>query len=109
MEVHRELGPGMLERAYEQCLCLELQSHAIAFERQVPVPVTYKSSVIESAFRVDLLVAGVLVVEIKAVDALLPVHTAQVLTYLRFGGFPVGLLMNFNSQRLLDGLKRISL
>jgi GxxExxY protein len=107
IEAHRELGTGMLEAAYEQCLCLELREHGIAFERQVVLPVTYKSATIENAFRIDVVVAGELAVEVKAVETLLPVHTAQLLPYLRFGRYQSGLLFNFHAYRLLDGMKRV--
>lgn len=99
----------MLETAYEQCLCIELCEHSIAFRRQVILPVTYKSVSVENALRIDIVVAEELVVELKAVEALLPVHTAQVLTYLRFGGYASGLLFNFHSYRLMDGMRRIVL
>jgi GxxExxY protein len=109
IEVHRGLGPGMLESVYEECFCLELAEHQIPYARQVHLPVRYKAKAIDDAFRIDVLVAETLVVEIKAVEALLPVHTAQVLTYMRFGRFPMGLLLNFHSVRLIDGLKRLVL
>ncbi|NBV76485.1 MAG: GxxExxY protein, partial [Methylococcaceae bacterium] len=96
IEVHKALGPGLLESVYEQCLCVELASHSIPFRRQVAMPVTYKSEKIDGGFRLDLLVGERLVVEIKSVEKLLPIHQAQVLTYLRLGHFARGLLLNFN-------------
>ena len=107
--VHRELGPGLLESVYEECLCYELQRSGIAFARQVPVAVRYRDNELEAAFRLDVLVEGVLVVEIKAAERNLPLQTAQVLTYMRLGGFRVGLLMNFNSVKLTDGVRRFAL
>jgi GxxExxY protein len=109
ISVHRELGPGMLESVYEECLCLELAQAGIPFERQCPVPVTYRGVPVGIGFRIDVLVAGGLVVEIKAVEQVLPVHESQVLTYLRFGGYRLGLLMNFHARSLTAGLKRFSL
>ena len=107
--VHRELGPGMLESIYEECLCLELAQAGITFERQFPVPVSYRGTPVGIGFRIDVLVAGELVVELKAVEQVLPVHESQVLTYLRFGGYRRGLLMNFHVRSLTAGLKRYSL
>ena len=107
--VHRELGPGMLESVYEECLCLELAQAGIAFERQVAVPVTYRGTLVGIGFRIDVLIARELVVEIKAVEQVLPVHESQVLTYLRFGRFRLGLLMNFHARSLTAGLRRLSL
>jgi GxxExxY protein len=106
IEVHRALGPGLLESVYEQCLCAELAEHDLPYARQVALPVVYKSTHIDAGFRIDIVVAGELVLELKAVDVLLPVHSAQVLPYLRIGGYPLGLLMNFNTVRLKDGLRR---
>ena len=106
IEVHRALGPGLLESAYEACLCRELQLCNILYVRQLSLPVMYKGITLESGYRLDLLVENQVVVEIKAVDALLPVHEAQVLTYMRLGGWPVGLLLNFNVPSLKQGLKR---
>lgn len=109
IEVHRELGPGLLESAYQQALEHELTSRGVRFEAQKICPITYKGLVIEGAYRLDLLVEGKLVVELKAVDELAAVHEAQVLTYLRFSGCRVGLLINFRSRMLKDGLQRLSL
>jgi GxxExxY protein len=107
IEVHRYLGPGLLESAYEECLCYELSQSNVRFERQVHVPVDYKGLHLDCAYRLDLLVAGVVVVEIKAIDEVLPIHKAQVLTYLRSARKPVGLLLNFNVRALKNGLSRI--
>jgi GxxExxY protein len=107
IEVHKALGPGLLESAYEECLCRELTIQQLVFERQRVLPLKYKGSPLDCGYRIDLLVADTVVVEIKAVEALLPIHEAQVLTYLRLGGWKVGLLVNFNVVRLKDGLKRL--
>jgi GxxExxY protein len=108
IEVHRLLGPGLLESAYEQCLCRELGLRGIAFLRQVALPVEYKGVLLDCGYRMDLVVAGTVVVEIKAVDHLQPVHLAQVLTYLKIGGYPTGLLVNFNVTVLKRGLRRLA-
>lgn len=104
--VHRELGPGLLESAYEACLCHELVRRHIRFERQVPLPVKYRDELVECGYRLDLLVGDAVVVEIKAVEKLTPVHEAQLLTYLRLSGKRVGLLINFNVKMLKDGVVR---
>ena len=109
IEVHRILGPGLLESAYQKALAHEMKLRGLAFEEQKLCPITYKDLVIEDAFRLDFLVAGVVVVEIKALDVLLEVHDAQVLTYLKFTGCHIGLLMNFRSTMLTRGLKRLAL
>jgi GxxExxY protein len=109
IEVHRALGPGLLESAYEHCLCHELKLRGINHERQVPVPVFYKGLELDCAYRLDLVVDRQLVVEIKAVDSVLPVHTAQLLTYLKLTGIRIGLLMNFHVNTLRDGIKRVVL
>lgn len=109
LEVHRQLGPGLLESAYEECLAYELSQRNIPFERQKPIPVVYKGIRLDCGFRVDLLVDNQVVVELKAVDALMPVHQAQVLTYLRLTGCRLGLLINFNVVRLREGIKRVVL
>jgi GxxExxY protein len=106
IEVHRELGPGLLESAYELCLCHELSLRKIPFERQKPLPIAYKSVTLDCASRLDVLVAGTVVVEIKSVDETLTVHESQLLSYLKLGGWPVGLLINFNVPRLMDGILR---
>ncbi len=109
IEVHRTLGPGLLESAYEACFCRELHVLGIAFERQQGVDVAYKGVLVDCGYRIDVLVEGRIVVELKAVDRLLPVHSAQVLTYMKLLGAPVGLLVNFNVPSLRQGLRRLSL
>jgi GxxExxY protein len=106
IDVHRALGPGLLESAYEQCLCHELRLRGIAFERQRDLPVEYKGCKLDCGYRLDLLVMGMVVVEIKAVEKLEPIHEAQLLTYLRLGRWKLGLLINFNVDVLKHGLKR---
>jgi len=109
IEVHRHLGPGLLESAYEQCLAHELASRGIPFELQKPVPVVYKGIRLDCGFRLDMLVGGNVVVEVKAVEELTPVHEAQVLTYLKLTGCRLGLLLNFNERRMADGIQRVVL
>lgn len=106
MEVHRRLGPGLLESAYQECLCRELCVRQISFEREKPLPVEYKGTRLECGYRLDMLVAGAVVVEVKSVESLAPVHEAQLLTYLRLGGWKVGLLINFNVPILKQGIRR---
>ena len=107
MEVHRALGPGLLESTYEHCLARELSLRSTPFRRQVELPVRYKGERIDAGYRLDLLVDERVIVEIKAVERLLPIHEAQLLTYLKLSGLRVGLLMNFNTVLLKDGLKRL--
>ena len=109
IEVHRALGPGLLESIYEACLCKELELRGIAFEQQVQLPLEYKGLTFDSAVRPDLVVEGEVIVELKAVEKLLPVHEAQLLSYLRLGRKRVGLLINFNEAVLKDGLRRMVL
>ncbi len=109
IEVHRSLGPGLLESAYEECLCRELELRGIAFERQKPLPLEYKGLKLECGYRVDLVVDETVVVEIKSVEALLPIHEAQLLTYMKLGGWKVGLLINFNVPVLRQGIRRLVL
>jgi GxxExxY protein len=106
IEVHQVLGPGFLERTYEDAMCVELSLRGIRVERQLVLPITYKERVLSEA-RLDLLVEGELVMEIKAVKCLEDIHLAQLMSYLRAGCFQLGLLMNFNAPRLKDGLRRI--
>lgn len=106
IEVHKTLGPGLLESAYEQCLRHELEIHGLKVERQVPVPVIYKDLLLEYGYRLDLLVENTVIVEIKSVELLNPVHEAQMLTYLKFAEKKVGLLINFNVKLLKEGLRR---
>ena len=107
IEIHRQLGPGLLESAYEECLCHELSRARIQPERQKPLPVSYKSVKLDCGYRLDLVVGGKLIVELKAIEALLPIHEAQLLTYLKLSGLPCGLLVNFNVPLLKQGLKRM--
>jgi GxxExxY protein len=107
IEVHRELGPGLLESAYESCLVYELRQRGIRVEQQVPQPVFYKGLQLECAYRLDLLVENRVIVELKAVEALLPVHQAQLLTYLKLRQLRLGLLINFNVPILKNGIKRL--
>ena len=109
IDVHRHLGPGLLESAYEECLCFELKQSGISHFRQVTLPVVYKDVRLDCGYRMDIVVEGQLVVEVKAVERVLPIHEAQMLTYLRLSGHKVGLLMNFNSVVLKDGLRRFVL
>jgi GxxExxY protein len=106
IEVHRRLGPGLLESAYEACLCCELNQAGVAFERQAGIPIIYRDMRLEAGYRADLIVAQKVIVEIKAVEAIQAVHEAQLLTYLRLGSYRVGLLLNFHALRLKDGLRR---
>jgi GxxExxY protein len=106
MEVHRSLGPGLLESTYEMCLCQELSHLGIPFERQVPIPVEYKGVKLDCGYRADIVIEGTILLEIKAIDSLLPIHDAQLLTYLRLGGWQIGLLINFNVELLKHGLRR---
>lgn len=109
IEVHRALGPGLLESAYEQCLSHELSLRKIPFERQKPLHVDYKGVRLECGYRLDFLVAGTVVVEVKAIEALLPIHQAQLLSYLKLGGWKLGLLINFHAPLLREGIKRVVL
>jgi GxxExxY protein len=106
MEVHRALGPGLLESIYEMCLCRELSIRGIPFERQVLIPVEYKGVKLDCGYRADIVVDGTILLEIKAIDSLLPIHDAQLLSYLKLGGWKIGLLINFNVELLKDGLRR---
>jgi GxxExxY protein len=108
IEVHRALGPGLLESVYEVCLARELSDIGIAYARQVPVPVSYKGVHIDCGFRLDLLVDGQVLVELKAVERLLKVHVSQTVTYLKLTGVEVGLLVNFNVPCLVDGVRRLT-
>jgi GxxExxY protein len=106
IEVHKTLGPGLLESAYEQCLCRELELRGITFKRQVLLPVAYKGIELDCGYRLDVLVEDQVVVEIKTVESLLPIHEAQLITYLKLGGWQVGLLINFNVPILKQGIVR---
>jgi len=108
IEVHRQLGPGLIESVYERCLCHELRLRGVPFRRQVSVPVFYKDLLLDCGYRVDLVVGEQLVVELKSVERLLPIHEAQTLTYLKLLGLPNALLVNFNVKVLKHGLRRLS-
>jgi len=107
IEVHRTLGPGLLESTYEQCLCRELQIQGLSYERQVELPVKYKGTEIDCGYRVDVVVDGRLILELKSVDKFRPVHQAQLLTYLKLAKIKLGLLLNFNVPLMKDGIKRV--
>jgi GxxExxY protein len=107
IEVHRHLGPGLLESVYEECLCYELSQIGLRFERQVQLPVTYKGIKLDCGHKLDLVVEDSVVVELKPIEDLAPVHQAQLLTYLKTSNKKVGLLINFNVQFLKNGLKRV--
>lgn len=109
IEVHRHLGPGMLESAYEACLCFELAQRGLSLRRQVAVPLIYKGQKLELGFRPDLIIEDKVLVELKCIEKLLAVHEAQLLTYLRLSGIRIGLLINFQSQPLISGIKRMIL
>ena len=106
IEVHRELGPGLLESAYEECLCRELDLREIPYRRQLPVAIEYKGVVVEDAYRIDIFVANLVIVELKSVERLDPIFEAQLITYLRLTNTWLGLLMNFNVPILKDGIRR---
>lgn len=108
IEVHRELGPGLLESAYEGAYSHELNLRNINHVRQKLQPVTYKGLLIDSGYRLDILAEDRVVVELKAVEKLLPIHSAQLMTYLRLGQYPLGLLINFNVQKVVSGIERVS-
>lgn len=107
LRVHTALGPGLLESSYEICLCHELHKHGLAFKRQHPLPVTYGDVKLDAGYRLDLLIEDRVVVEIKAVERLQPIHTAQLLSYLRLGGYKLGYLLNFHVLSMRSGIKRI--
>ncbi len=106
IEVHRLLGPGLLEETYEACLCHELHLRGVGFQRQVHLPIIYKGIRLASAYRIDLIVNDLVIVELKAIEQILPLHEAQLLTYLRHTGKRVGLLINFNVPLLKNGIRR---
>jgi GxxExxY protein len=108
IEVHRHLGPGLLESAYEECLCYELSQSGLRFQRQLAIPVQYKGLRLSCDYRLDLIVEDSVIVEIKTVDQLAPIHTAQLLTYLKATNRSLGLLINFNVPVLKDGVKRLA-
>ncbi|MEM9022486.1 MAG: GxxExxY protein [Bacteroidota bacterium] len=107
IDVHRQLGPGLLESAYRECMLYELKQEGLKVEKERPMPVVYKEVKLDHGYRLDLLVENRVVAELKSVEALTDVHTAQVLTYLKLGNYPLGLLINFHVKLLVNGLKRI--
>ena len=106
IEVHKILGPGLLESAYQECLCYELLGSGLFVEKEKPLPVIYKEIELNYGYRIDILVNNKVVIELKAVDAFTEVHEAQILTYLKLGGFKLGLLINFNVKLLKNGIRR---
>jgi GxxExxY protein len=104
--VHREIGPGLLEAVYEECLCFQLSSMGLPFERQKPIPVVYRGNKLDCGYRADIVVSNRVIIEVKAIAALAPVHDAIMLTYLRLSGCDIGLLINFHSALLKDGIHR---
>ncbi|HEY7683192.1 MAG TPA: GxxExxY protein [Gemmatimonadales bacterium] len=109
LEVHRHLGPGLLESAYEECLCCELRERGLGFARQILLPLIYKGIQLDLGFRLDVVVEGEVLLELKTVDHLTAVHEAQLLTYLKLSALKTGLLLNFNTRLLRDGIKRMVL
>ncbi len=107
LQVHRALGPGLLESVYEQCLARELECRAIPCQRQVAVPIIYRGDRVEGGYRIDLVVADAIIVELKAVEALTPLHHAQLLTYLKLSRYGIGFLMNFNVVLFKNGIRRL--
>jgi GxxExxY protein len=107
IEVHRHLGPGLLESAYEECLCYELSERRLSFERQRPIPITYRGRNLDCEYRADVIVQDSVLLELKAVEGLLPIHTAQTLTYLKLTGLPTALLVNFHTPTLKQGIRRL--
>jgi len=107
MKVHSAVGPGLLESAYETCVIYELEKQRISVQSQISIPIRYEELTIENGYRIDLLVGGLVVVELKAVPAILPVHRGQLLGYLKLGGFRLGLLLNFNVAHMRDGIVRL--
>jgi GxxExxY protein len=107
IEVHRVLGPGLLESAYQRCLAWELRQHGLSVQEQVPVPIRYKALDVPDAYRLDMLIDGELIVELKATETIEPVHVAQMLTYLKVNGLRLGLLLNFNVDVMKRGIRRI--
>ncbi len=108
IEVHKSLGPGLLESAYEECLCREFDLREISYERQKDLPIQYKGITLNCGYRLDMVVEGKLILELKACSALEPIHEAQLLTYLKLAGFKIGLLINFNVPVLKMGIRRIA-
>ena len=109
IEVHRKLGPGLLESTYQKCLAHELNLAGLQFKYEYPLPVTYKETQLDCGYRIDLLVEDLVIVELKSMEELLPIHQAQILTYMKLAGKETGLLINFNVSRLKNGIKRFKL
>ena len=109
MKVHKTLGPGLLESVYEACLCYELSKRGIAFRRQIELPVRYDEILIEAGFRIDVVVDECVIVELKAVDTIIPVHEAQLLTYMKLANVRLGFILNFNVALMKHGIKRMAL
>jgi GxxExxY protein len=109
IEVHRHLGPGLLESTYEECLCHELGQNSVGFQQQVPLPVVYKSVRLDCGYRIDIVVENRVILELNTVERLMPIHEAQVLTYMKLSGIRTGLLLNFNTAVLKDGIRRLML
>ena len=109
IEVHKSLGPGLLKSAYEECLCHELGLRGLKFERQKPIPLKYKGIKLDCGYRIDILVENKVIIELKTVEEIMPVHEAQLLTYLRLANIKVGLIMNFYVPVLKDGIRRMAL
>ncbi|SRX75611.1 GxxExxY protein [Aequorivita antarctica] len=107
IEVHKQLGPGLLESTYEVCLAHELRTLGLEFKQQVPLPVIYKGIKLNAGYRIDMIVEESIIIEIKSIEVLAPIHTAQILTYLKLKDLKLGLLINFNSVKVVDGIKRI--
>ncbi|MBI9064780.1 MAG: GxxExxY protein [Marinilabiliaceae bacterium] len=107
IEVHKALGPGLLESAYQECLFYELRQEGIDVKKEVPMPIVYKEVILDHGYRLDLLVEDKVVIELKAIETLNDVHKAQLLTYLKLGNYQLGMLINFHELRLIDGVKRI--
>ena len=106
IDVHKTLGPGLLESAYETCLCHELGLRGIEFQQQLKLPVEYKDVLLDCGYRLDILVEDAIVIELKSVEKILPIHDAQLLTYLKLGGWRLGMIFNFNVHLLRNGIKR---
>lgn len=109
IEIHRQLGPGLLEAVYEECLCLELKQAGYTLRRQLALPVVYKSVRLDCGYRLDVVIENQVILEIKAVERIMPVHEAQLLTYMKLSGIRTGLLLNFHAAVLKDGIRRLTL
>jgi len=107
IEVHKALGPGLMESTYEECLCIELELRNLPYERQREIPITYKGVNLDCAYQLDIVISNQLIVELKACESIQPIHEAQLLTYLKLSGIKVGLLINFNVPALKEGIKRL--